>query len=392
MRRRSVVGALGGVAVAQALGVVGVAGPARASGAGLSALRRDADAVHRAGAIGVAAVRRTPAGVTVAYGGVSDLDTGAPVRPDAKYRAGSTVKTFVATTILQLVGEGRLSLDHTVDRWLPGVVDGQGNGNDGRRVTVRQLLQHTSGLRSYTGLREVFPAGYSAEGYYANRFRRYTARELVAPAVRERPVFEPGTGWSYSNTNYVLAGMIIKAVTGNSWRTEVRERLVLPLGLSGTTLPGDDPYLPAPYAHGYHTFAEDGRRIDTTLFNSTAADASGDLVTTPQDVNRVFTALITGRLLRPAQLAEMRRTVPLPDEPGRAYGLGLETTALPGGGFYWHHGGNALGYSSENGVTVDGSRSVTVVVNSFDEADEARQESTDKAVKDLIAGALTRGD
>ncbi|MDW6058906.1 serine hydrolase domain-containing protein [Streptomyces sp. FXJ1.4098] len=353
-------------------------------------LRRDTAAVHQAGAIGVAAVLDTPSGTATARAGEADLRTGAPMRTDAHYRAGSTVKTLVATVALQLVGEGRLDLEDTVDRWLPGVVSG--HGNDGRRITVRQLLQHTSGLRGYTSIPEVFPAGYSARGYYENRFRHYTAGELVAAAVGHPPNSEPGAAYRYSNTNYVVIGMIIERVTGHPWRTEVRDRVIRPLGLTGTSLPGDHPYLPAPYAHGYHTYAEDGRRVDTTVFNSTAADASGDLVTTPMDVNRFFGALLTGRLLRPAELAEMRRTVPIPDEPGRRAGLGLETTPLSCGGFYWHHGGNALGYSSENGVTTDGRRAVTVSTNSFDESDTGRQEQADRAVKALIDHALCRGD
>ncbi|MGY0057236.1 serine hydrolase domain-containing protein [Streptomyces sp. LZ34] len=353
---------------------------------GAEVLRRDTATVHGAGVVGVAAVLDTPSGTAAARAGEADLRTGAPMRTDAHYRAGSTVKSFVATVALQLVGEGRLALEDTVDRWLPGVVSG--HGNDGRRITVRQLLQHTSGLRGYTSIREVFPAGYSARGYYENRFRHYTAGELVAAAVGYPPNSEPGAAYRYSNTNYVLIGMIIERVTGHPWRTEVRDRVIRPLGLTGTSLPGDRPYLPAPYAHGYHTYSEDGRRVDTTVFNSTAADASGDLVTTPHDVNRFFSALITGRLLRPAEFAEMRRTVPIPDEPGRRAGLGLETTPLSCGGFYWHHGGNALGYSSENGVTTDGRRAVTVSTNSFDESDTAGQERADKAVKALIDDAL----
>jgi D-alanyl-D-alanine carboxypeptidase len=390
--RRRVAASLGALAAVAAL-VAAAPGPREARGpgkGGAEVLRRDTATVHRAGAVGVAAVLATPSGTVEARAGEADLRTGAPMRTDTHYRAGSTVKTLVATVALQLVGEGRLSLDDTVDSRLPGVVSG--HGNDGRRITVRQLLQHTSGLRSYTSIREAFPAGYSARGYDENRFRHYTAEELVAAAVDHPPNSEPGAAYRYSNTNYVLIGMIIERVTGHPWRTEVRDRVIRPLGLTGTTLPGDHPYLPAPYAHGYHTYAEDGRRVDTTVFNSTAADASGDLVTTPRDVNRFFSALISGRLLRPAELAEMRRTAPIPDEPGRRAGLGLETTPLSCGGFYWHHGGNALGYSSENGVTTDGRRAVTVSTNSFDESDTGRQEQADKAVKALIDHALCRHD
>ncbi|MGO4424433.1 serine hydrolase domain-containing protein, partial [Streptomyces sp. MCAF7] len=286
--QRRVAASLAALAAVAAL-VAAAPAPGKGSSPGRGSaevLRRDTVAVHQAGAIGVAAVLDTPSGTATAGAGEADLRTGAPMRTDAHYRAGSTVKTLVATVALQLVGEGRLALDDTVDN-------------------------------------------------YENRFRHYTAGELVAAAVGHPPNSAPGAAYRYSNTNYVVIGMIIERVTGHPWRAEVRDRVIRPLGLTGTSLPGDQPYLPAPYAHGYHTYAEDGRRVDTTVFNSTAADASGDLVTTPMDVNRFFGALLTGRLLRPAELAEMRRTVPIPDEPGRRAGLGLETTPLSCGGFYW---------------------------------------------------------
>jgi D-alanyl-D-alanine carboxypeptidase len=323
-----------------------------------------------------------------ARAGEAELDTGRPVPYGANLRVGSVTKAFVATVVLQLVAEGRLSLDDTVERWLPGVVSG--NGNDGGRITVRNLLQHTSGVYNYTRDRDLFPAVYSAQGYHRHRFRHYTAEELVAASVRHPPDLPPGTAHRYSNTNYVLAGMVIERVTGRTWRAEVRDRIIRPLRLTGTSLPGDDPALPVPHARGHHRFAEDGGGAwtDTTLFNGTGADASGDLVTTPRDVNRFLTALLTGRLLRPAELDEMRRTEPMPQEPGRSVGLGLETTPLSCGGFYWHHGGDALGYSSENGVTTDGRRAVTVTVNSVDEVDGQAQEAVWARMRSLIDRAL----
>ncbi|KRV48147.1 serine hydrolase [Wenjunlia vitaminophila] len=354
-----------------------------------SSLQRDTTAVHTAGAVGVAAVLTTPEGSTSAHSGTADLRTGAPVSPQAHFRAGSTTKAFVATVVLQLVGEGELSLDDTVEEWLPGVVTG--NGNDGSGVTVRDLLQHTSGIPSYTRVPEAFPAGYSSTGYHRSRLRHHDAETLVAAAMTLPPDFRPGTAWRYSNTNYVLAGMLIESVTGRPWRTEVKDRVITPLGLTGTSLPGDDPFLPAPSVRGYHTYAGDARPTDTTVFNATAAGASGELVTTPRDVNRFLTALVTGDLLGPAEWEEMRRTHPIPDEPGRGYGLGLESTTLTCGGTYWHHGGNALGYASENAVTPDGARSVTVSVNSYDDADPDRQDRVDAAVRTLIDRALCAG-
>ncbi|MFT2014330.1 serine hydrolase domain-containing protein [Streptomyces sp. 796.1] len=381
------------VCAAVVAGVV-VAAPAGAApngGGAARTLARDVAAVRDTGAVGVTATLDTPQGVRSASAGESEIGTGRPVRDDAHYRAGSTMKTFVASVVLQLVGEGELALSDSVDRWLPGTISG--HGNDGRRITIRHLLQHTSGLANYTSYPELFPAGHTADGYLANRYRQLAAADLVAGAITHPPNFEPGTNWRYSNTNYLVLGMVIEKVTGRPWQQEVTRRLVRPLGLRHTSVPSRDPYLRTPYTHGYHTFAPSagggpGRQLDTTVMNPSAADAAGALVTTPADVNAFFRALIDGRVLRPAELAEMQTLRPMPDEPGRGYGLGIETTPLSCGGFYWHHGGNALGYASENGVTTDGRRAVTVVVNSFTDADGDQQDRTDAAVKRLIDRAL----
>ena len=140
--------------------------------------------------------------------GVGDLGTGQPPPADGYVRIGSNTKTFVATVLLQLVGEGRLSLADTVDKWLPGVV--RGHGNDGRRITLRQLLQHTSGLPDYVN--DVVPDP-SAAGYRHHRWTVHTSEQRVAFAMKHPRSFDPGARWEYSNTNYVVAGMVIKAAT-----------------------------------------------------------------------------------------------------------------------------------------------------------------------------------
>src|SRR5204863_2019463 len=145
----------------------------------------------------------------------------------------------------QLVGEKKLTLEDTVDRWLPGVVSG--NGNDGRKITVRQLLQHTSGLTDYlTGM----PWLFSQEGFEQHRFDSVDPEQAAALAMTFPPQFAPGAKWDYSNTNYLLAGMIIKAVTGHDWRIEVRNRIIVPLHLRHTYLPGNNPDIPGPHAVG----------------------------------------------------------------------------------------------------------------------------------------------
>lgn len=142
---------------------------------------------------------------------MADQATGDPVRPGDSFRVASTTKTFVSTVVLQLVGEGRLSLDDTVEHRLPGVVSG--NGNDGGGITVRQLLQHTSGLYDYTA---DLPVLTTRDGYLDGRRTTWSPEQLVAVATKHAPNFEPGDGWSYSNTNYTLAGMIIEKITGTA--------------------------------------------------------------------------------------------------------------------------------------------------------------------------------
>ncbi|MCC2279887.1 beta-lactamase family protein [Streptomyces sp. ET3-23] len=368
-------------ACAAALLAVLVPAPAEAGAAArgrTGVLQQDADALHDTGVTGVSARLRTPRGVGTARSGAGDLRTGRPVPQGEYLRIGSTTKTFVATVLLQLAGEGRLSLDDTVERWLPGAVRGQ--GNDGRRITVRQLLQHTSGLPDYTG--DVVP-DLSPAGYRRNRSTTYTSEQRVAFAMRHRPLFAPGTEWKYSNTNYILAGMVIKAVTGRSWETEVRSRILEPLRLAHTVLPGDDPRLPEPHARDYQQFTPGGPLTDTTIaYLPFDGDADGAVISTAEDVNTFFTALLRGRLLAPAQLADMQRTVAVPDgrdgPPGSRYGLGLEWTPLSCGGGYWGHSGSGFGYLVWPGVTADGRSAVTVAAHS-------RPGDEDTAVRQLRA-------
>ncbi|MDX2933184.1 serine hydrolase domain-containing protein [Streptomyces ipomoeae] len=366
-------------------------------------LQRDADAVRDAGVTGVSVRLDTPLRSRTARSGVGDLGTGAPVPADEYIRIGSTTKTYVATVVLQLVGERRLSLDDTVERWLPGVV--RGNGNDGRRVTVRQLLQHTSGLPDY--IADVLP-DFSAAGYLKHRSTTYTSQERVAFAMSHPPVFEPGDRWEYSNTNYILAGMVIEAVTGRPWDQEVAARILRPLGLTRTFTPGDDPRLPRPHARNYQQFPQaqrsqraqrtgsgGDRPTDTTLaYLPFDGDADGAIISTAAETNRFFAALLGGKLLAPAQLAEMRRTVAVPDAagdvPGSRYGLGIGWTPLSCGGGYWGHSGSGLGYLAWPATTHDGRASVTVAVHSRP-ADEKSAVRHIRAITDLVDNALCAG-
>ena len=147
--------------------------------------------------------RRHGSGVWTGASGVADLRTGRPIRPGDRFRAGYLTVPFVATVVLQLVGEGRLSLSDTVERWLPGILP------YGDQITVRQLLNHTSGVPDYwTSCRVVAL-------FRGDRFRSWRPRELVALIADRPPDFAAGTAWSYSSTDYVLAGLIVERVTGH---------------------------------------------------------------------------------------------------------------------------------------------------------------------------------
>ena len=317
-------------------------------------LHQQAAAIVGTGITGVLAESTDAGRHRYATAGVGNTKTGAPVPVNGEFRAGSTTKTFIATVVLQLAGEGRLSLDNTVGHWLPGVVSG--NGNDGSRITVRELLQHTSGIYNYV---QDIPAQQSTAGFEANRLRTYTAAELVAIAMRHKPNFAPGTAFSYSNTNYVLAGMIIDRVTGHSWESEVQSRIIKPLGLRHTFTPGTSAFIPGPHAEGYSNFGA-GPTIDVTVWNPSATDASGAILSTTGDLTRFYSALIGGHLLRQAQLAAMEQTIPAPEfeavEPGTRYGLGLVSLPLSCGGIAYGHAGDTNGYHTRVAVTPDGRR------------------------------------
>ncbi|MFJ4649216.1 serine hydrolase domain-containing protein [Streptomyces bobili] len=338
-------------------------------------LQRQVEAIHDTGAAGVHAEVTSLDARDSAYAGTAAMNTRRPMPREGRFRIGSATKTFTATVVLQLVGEGRMSLDDTVEQWLPGVV--RGNGNDGSQITVRQLLQHTSGIPD---VGPEISALKSAEGYRADRFRTYTPDELVGLAMRHHSKFSPGDGWSYSNTNYILAAMIIHKVTGRGWAREVKDRIIRPLGLRDTSTPGTFPFILGPHAQGYAGFGTD-TGIDVTELNSSMAVGSGSIISTAHDLNRFYAALLSGRLLAPAQLDEMT-TTKLAPELGVRYGLGLAEIPLPCGGSYFGHRGELLGYVTWGGATRDGTRTAVVYVTS-DGGQETQQAMTELVRQEL---------
>ncbi|WP_405768146.1 serine hydrolase domain-containing protein [Streptomyces sp. NBC_01538] len=355
-----------GMAAAIAVAAGAFAAPAMAAapaerGGGHEATREAMNAAVLDGVPGVALQAKDRHGVWKATAGVGNLKTKQPRSAQDNFRAGSITKTFIATVLLQLEAEGRVSLDDTVDKWLPGVVSG--NGHDGRQITLRQLLNHTSGIFNYTEDENFVHDVFLAEGFFKNRYRTWTPNEIVRIAMGHKPEFAPGAGWSYSNTNYVIAGMVIKKVTGNSYGDEVRRRVIKPLGLHGTYMPGTSPTVPRPSSRAYSTLAENptGKIYDVTELNPSMANSAGEIISNPGDLNRFYSALMRGKVLPAKQLTEMKTTVAAGAD-GRD-GLGVFAYDLSCGVTIWGHSGGIHGSSSMAVTTADGEHSLAVNFN-----------------------------
>ncbi|AUG81285.1 Penicillin-binding protein [Kitasatospora sp. MMS16-BH015] len=283
--------------------------------------------------------------------GVKDRATRTPADPKAQYRIGSSTKAFTSTVLLQLEAEGRLSIDDTVAKWLPGAVSA--NGYDGSKITIRQLLNHTSGLPDYAA-DAAFAFNYGAD---LQPDQAFAPQALVNLALRQHaPASAPGQTWGYANTNYVLAGMVITAVTGNSPAAEIQQRIITPLGLTDTTFPTSDPSLHGNYLHGYeYPLGSSLVILDVTVSNVQTFGAAGAMVSTLDDMAAFSRALVTGKLLPPAQQTELTTTVP---SSLGGYGLGVIHKQLPCGQWAWSHGGDVLGYDSDWLSSEDGTRQV----------------------------------
>ena len=302
--------------------------------------------VVAAGSPGAIALVNDGRKVRVSAAGVADTSGRRALRPADRFRAGSITKSFVATVALQLVGERKLSLSDSVERWLPGILP---YGDD---VTVRQLLNLTSGVPDNQGPVE-------AEFLEGNMTRSWSPRELVALIADKKPDFAPGTSWAYSNTNYMLAGLIIERVTGNQLGQELKQRIFKPLHLRGTSFPQNTSTIAGSHSDG-HAFV-DGKLVDVTVLNPSGTWAAGNLVSTATDVAHFWRALLGGELLAPRQLAAMKRTVPIHKGVDLGYGLGIfewPTACGP----VWGNGGDIAGYNNRFQNSEDGKRQAGVIV------------------------------
>ncbi|MBU6534352.1 beta-lactamase family protein [Streptomyces sp. A108] len=318
--------------------------------------------------------------------GAGDLETGASVPVNGQVRAGSNTKSFTAAVVLQLVGEGKVKLDEPIETYLPGLV--RGDGIDGNRITVRNLLQHTSGLPDYVQALGADP--------FDIRDTYYNPRDVLDLALSQKAAFEPGAQWQYSNTNYVLAGLLVEKVTGRPFGEEITHRIIEPLGLKDTYWPGTgERGIRGEHPKGYAAATPGAPLEDITRLDPSQAWAAGQLVTTPRDLNRFFSALLDGDVLGAAELKEMTTTVPVTEgapAPGTGYGLGLFSTPLSCGGELWGHGGSIHGYETYGGATEDG-RAATVATTALSSsvaADPEDMMAAHQHVYDLVDTAVCR--
>ncbi|MFC2165782.1 serine hydrolase domain-containing protein [Acidobacteriota bacterium] len=276
--------------------------------------------------------------------GLSNVETAMAMRPDNQFRAASILKPFVAVVILQLVEEGRFSLDDVLLAVLPENVTTKFSGSN--KITVRMLMSHTSGIPDW--LTDAMMGEIVADPQ-----RIWKVDEYFDVAAAQEPYFPPGEGWQYSNTNYNLLSLVIEQATGSTWREEIRERILTPLDLENTQLPEPGDLSVSDYhARGYVDMG--GRQMDFTLIDSSMAGAAGGhaLITTTSDLARFLKAVLADKLFKKVgTLDEMLTFVDPPDDAevikyAVGYGLGMMKYLLPGNVEMLGHAGSTGGFES----------------------------------------------
>ncbi|GAA3988789.1 serine hydrolase domain-containing protein [Allokutzneria multivorans] len=367
-----------------ACGTVAALGLGAGSAAALpSDLQSTLDAVHSAGMPGVFAEVRDGKAVWRGASGVADLATGRPVAADMRHRVGSITKTFTAVAVLLQVEKGRVRLDAPIADYLPRLVPGE----RGRKITVRMLINHTSGLAEY--LPVAFPslAEMSPKSLDDNRFRRFRATELIAMGVNAPPAGEPGsTPGTYSNTNYLLLGQLLEKVTGRPAEEVITRTVIERAGLRNTEFP-DSPRVQGPHSRMYESlFGTIDPPRDYSVYDMSWVSTGAALVTTMADLNRFYARLLSGKIVSAASLEQMQRTVPVISLEGKPidYGLGLHKVTTSCGTF-WGHDGSVWGAQALSLTRADGGRQLSYALNlahwtKLDRLDAALESFTRKAL------------
>lgn len=298
------------------------------------------------GAPGAIVYVRTPTGTRTAVAGYADAGAHISMRASDRYRIASVSKAFVSVLILQLEAAGKLHIDDPVANYLPGVVP------NGSAITLRELMNHTSGLFNYTD-----DAAF-VDDPFTSFARAWTPSQLLAVAFAHPPNFAPGTDWSYSNTNYVVLGLVVEAVTGQPLGQVLQEKIFTPLDLTSTSFPSTIELAPD-LVHGYVQVQPGTPLIDISAgLNPSWGWAAGAIVSTAKDVTTFYRALVTRKLLPAKQLGEMETPSPV----ARGYGLGI-VSAYPACGHAFTHEGDFLGWQNIAYSTANGKRQAVVMVN-----------------------------
>jgi D-alanyl-D-alanine carboxypeptidase len=340
-------------------------------------LERLLEQVGSAGAPGATAIVAGRSGIWRGAIGNAVLKPLRPMRFEDRIRVASITKSFVATVVLQLVNEGRLSLDDTVDQRLPGLL------RLGSQITVRQLLNHTSGFA--TG--DDSP---DAEALYRQHLANpehfhVPVRRMIALANGRPLHFEPGTNFHYTNTGYDVLGLIVERVTDGSLEAALTERIFEPLNLRHTSFEPTALQSDRGLAHGYAIEGSDlPASSDVTRAGLFGRWASAGSVSNAEDVATFYSALFGGRLLPQRLLNEMQRTVPT-RSPFVQAGFGIFRYKLPCGGYAWGNGGSTHGYSTVALTSTDGTHTVVVGANAF--ASGYFYEQVEKTARDLYCHA-----
>ncbi|WP_409175102.1 serine hydrolase domain-containing protein [Brevibacillus fortis] len=291
--------------------------------------------------------------------GEANIEDKSKMRPDFHFRIGSVSKMFVATVVLQLAEEKKLSLDDSVEKWLPGVLNS--SGFDGNKIKIRHLLNHTSGIPD--SVDQSF-----LDMLIHNPKMKFTLEEELKVALSKKPLFAPGTDVEYANTNTILAGMIILKATGKSYEEQIKERIIVPLKLTGTSLPGSSTLIPVPHARGYFNDLGEGLKDYTNMNLAWAGGPAGDIISTTDDLNTFIGALLGGKLLKPEMLDQMLTGTPYEDGGYglNNVGLGIFEYKLANGTSVWGHGGGVPGSNTLVVGTVGGEHVISMNVNVLD--------------------------
>ncbi|MBT2482400.1 serine hydrolase [Streptomyces sp. ISL-94] len=359
------------------------------------------DGVHRAGMPGVYAEVRDGDRTWRGASGVADVTTGRPVRPDMRQRVGSITKTFVAAAIMQQVEQGRIRLDAPIGGYLPQLVPGE----RGRKITVRMLLNHTSGIPDYIpyafpSLQNFPSAPDISKSLDENRFRQFRPAELIEMGLAAPPTGEPGgpTG-VYSNTNYALLGQLLEQVTGTPAEQYITRNVIERAGLRHTEFP-DGPRIEGPHSRMYEAFYGliDPPR-DYSVYTMSWVTMGAGLVSTMEDLNRFYAQLLDGKIVNQSSLAQMQRTVPVRALDGSTvdYGLGLHKVTTPECGTFWGHDGTVWGAGTISLTRADGKRQMSVAVNlmrwnRLDSSGKPQPHPIDDALSTLRRQAMCGGE